>query len=184
MSLQISNTLFHGTISKINKIDVTRGRDNKDFGKGFYMALDQNQAVGMMHKKYREAISRMANKSEPGRYSERLYKIIIDTEYAVSLNILNFEKADIDWLNFILQCRETGGMPHNYDLVIGPTADDNTLLCLRTYWQGLYGVTGSDKAKTTLLENLEPENLGIQYFIGKQSVADRLIVGIEEINWR
>ena len=32
MSLQISNTLFHGTISKINKIDVTRGRDNKDFG--------------------------------------------------------------------------------------------------------------------------------------------------------
>lgn len=38
MSLQIIETLYHGTISQIQTIDVTKGRDNKDFGKGFYMA--------------------------------------------------------------------------------------------------------------------------------------------------
>ncbi len=34
------------------------------------------------------------------------------------------------------------------------------------------------------INNLEPENLGVQYFVGKQEVADKLIVSINEINWR
>lgn len=34
-------------------------------------------------------------------------------------------------------CRENGGMPHNYYLVIGPTADDDTMLCLKAYWDGV-----------------------------------------------
>ena len=75
------------------------------------------------------------------------------------------------------------GTPHDYDLVIGPTADDNTLLCLRAYWQELYGEIGSEEAKEVLLKNLEPENLGTQYFVSKQSVSDRLIKSFVEINW-
>lgn len=34
-------------------------------------------------------------------------------------------------------CRENGGMPHNYYLVIGPTTDDDTMLCLKAYWDGV-----------------------------------------------
>lgn len=81
-------------------------------------------------------------------------------------------------------CRQKGGVPHNYDIIIGPTADDDTILCLKTYQDGLYGKVGSDMAKKILLNNLEPENLGIQYFIGKQEVADKLIADIKLINWR
>lgn len=73
-------------------------------------------------------------------------------------------------------------MPHNFDLVVGPTADDDTALCLKAYWDGLYGKTGSVEAKKVLLSNLETENLGIQYFVGKQEVADKLIVGIKRID--
>lgn len=36
----------------------------------------------------------------------------------------------------------------------------------------------------TLLNNLETENLGIQYYIGKQEVVDKCIVSIKEIDWR
>ena len=75
-------------------------------------------------------------------------------------------------------------MPHNFDLVVGPTADDDTALCLKAYWDGLYGKTGSVEAKKVLLSNLETENLGIQYFVGKQDVADKLIAGIKLIDWR
>ncbi len=75
-------------------------------------------------------------------------------------------------------------MPHDYDLVIGPTADDDTALCLKAYWDGLYGRRGERRAKEILLSNLESENLGVQYFVGKQEVADKLIVSINEINWR
>ena len=91
---------------------------------------------------------------------------------------------DQEWLDFILWCREDGNTPHNYDLVIGPTADDDTMICLRAYWDGLYGKVGSYEAKNILLNNLEPENLGVQYFISKQEVADRLIKSMKEIDWR
>jgi len=36
--------------------------------------------------------------------------------------------------DLVLMCREKGGVPHAYDLVIGPTADDDTALCLKAYW--------------------------------------------------
>ena len=80
-------------------------------------------------------------------------------------------------------CREKGGLPHNFDLVIGPTADDDTMVCLNSYWRGLYGEVGSDEAKEKLIGFLEPENLGTQYFVGKQDIADKLVVEMKEIKW-
>lgn len=178
----ISDVLYRGTAEKIQKIDVLKGRNNKDFGKGFYMAVTKSQAIGMMHKKYREAVLRRPN-APKGTFSEILYEITIDSEYAKTLNIKYFKTADEEWLDFILMCRETGGLPHNYDLVIGPTADDDTMFCLNSYWRGFYGEVGSDEAKEKLLGFLEPENLGTQYFVGKQDIADRLILDIKEIKW-
>lgn len=80
-------------------------------------------------------------------------------------------------------CREKGGLPHSYDVVIGPTADDDTMVCLNSYWRGFYGEVGSDDAKEKLLSYLEPENLGIQFFVGKQEIADKLILSINEVQW-
>ncbi|MCR4734587.1 MAG: DUF3990 domain-containing protein [Treponema sp.] len=89
----ISEVLYHGTAEKFQKIDVLKGRNNKDFGKGFYMAVTKNQAIGMMHKKYREALLRRPN-APKGIFSETLYEIKIDAEYAKSLNIKYFKVVD------------------------------------------------------------------------------------------
>lgn len=183
MYQKFKTPLYHGTVSEITKIDVTKGRGNKDFGKGFYMAVSKVQAVGMMHKKYKEAVRRSRNQKSD-EYVERLYEIQIDVESIKELAVKCFETADAEWLDFILMCREQGGVPHNYDLVIGPTADDDTMLCLKAYWDGLYGRVGTVQAKQILLGNLEPENLGIQYYIGKQEIVDKLILHLEEIPWR
>ena len=43
---------------EIIHVDVTKGRSSKDYGKGFYMAVSMTQAIGMMHKKYRETLRR------------------------------------------------------------------------------------------------------------------------------
>ena len=69
-------------------------------------------------------------------------------------------------------------------MVVGPTADDDTALCLKAYWDGLYGKVGTPEAKRVLLSNLETENLGIQYFIGKQEIADALIISMKVVDWR
>lgn len=42
----------------------------------------------------------------------------------------------------------------------------------------------TEEAKQILLNNLEVENLGIQYFIAKQEVADTLIEDMKLIDWR
>lgn len=181
--LPVHEVLYHGTIYEISKVDVACGRDHKDFGRGFYMAVSKTQAIGMMHKKYREALRRMRSNASQD-LSERLYAIRLNIDYFKELNVKLFEQADIDWLDFVLMCRSQGGMPHTYDVVIGPTADDNTILCLKAYWDGVYGRIGSPDTKRILLNNLEVENLGIQYYTGKQAVADKLISNIAEVEWR
>lgn len=179
----LKTTLYHGTVSEIQKVDVRLGGERKDFGRGFYMAISKNQAIGMMHKKYRESVRRSRGKKDDA-FFERLYEIILDADYAENLKIKVFDQADLEWLDFILLCREKGGIPHDYDMVVGPTADDDTAFCLKAYWDGLYGKVRSDAAKGILLNNLETENLGIQYYVGKQEVADRLIASIKAIDWR
>ncbi|WP_367268393.1 DUF3990 domain-containing protein [uncultured Treponema sp.] len=42
---RISDTLYHGTIDFFSSVDVTKGKSNKDFGKGFYMALEKSLAI-------------------------------------------------------------------------------------------------------------------------------------------
>lgn len=147
------------------------------------MATTKSQAIGMMHKKYREAKTRLGRQDVQKDFSGRLYELKVDTEAAKALHVKCFEQPDMEWIDFILNCRERGGTPHDYDVVIGPTADDNTLLCLRTYWQGFYGEAGSYEAKEIFLRNLEPENLGRQCFVGRQKVADTIIKAFVELDW-
>ena len=59
MCSRFNTILYHGTVSEIQSVNVELGGRRKDFGRGFYMAVTKKQAVGMMHKKYREAVCRM-----------------------------------------------------------------------------------------------------------------------------
>jgi 5-formaminoimidazole-4-carboxamide-1-beta-D-ribofuranosyl 5'-monophosphate synthetase len=99
MYQQFREVLYHGSVSEIVRVDVTRGRDKKDFGKGFYIAVSKSQAVGMMHKKQREAIRRGRNKNRVD-IKEYLYEVKLDAEYAKNLDIKVFEQADEEWLEF------------------------------------------------------------------------------------
>ena len=177
---RISDTLYHGTTYFFTSVDVTKGKSNKDFGKGFYMSVGKSQAIGMMNKKYNEAIRRSKSK-DPSQFEKHLYEIKLNKAILPDLKIKYFFEADMEWLDFVLDCRNKGDIPHDYDLVIGPTADDNTSVCLKNYFDGMYGKVGSDDAKEFLMKNLEVENLGIQYYIGKQDIADKLILSIKEI---
>ena len=90
MYVKFDKPFYHGTVSEIIHVDVNRGRDRKDFGKGFYIAASRKQAVGMMHKKYREAVRRNRNKKNID-IQEYLYEILLDEGYARTLNIKIFE---------------------------------------------------------------------------------------------
>lgn len=42
-----------------------------------------------------------------------------------------------EWLEFIKQNRSEGGLRHDYDVVIGPVADDNTMETIQLYIAGV-----------------------------------------------
>ena len=182
MSLVVPEFLYHGSAVAFRRIDVQKGRAYKDFGKGFYMSVDRNQAVGMMHKKFDELMSRGFGGSEI-ELKKSLYRISLDQAFLKELKVKEFTHPNVDWLDFVLMCRQTDGVPHDYDVVIGPTADDDTRLLLKNFIDGVYGDPDDPDAKNTLLRLLKPERLGVQWFIGKQGIIDQLIVKIEHVDW-
>ena len=49
------------------------------------------------------------------------------------LSVKRFDALSKEWLEFIKENRSKGGLQHNYDVVIGPVADDNTMETVQLY---------------------------------------------------
>lgn len=158
--VKIKETVYHGTIFDISHIDLKQGRPHKDFGRGFYLAYLKKQALAVMNKKYRDS-----NRKDKHKI---LYTVKLDLSVCDKLNIKHFETADLEWLDFVLMCRKSADVCHSYDIVVGPTADDDTAFCLNMYFEGAYGGVDTYDAKTFLLKQLEAGNLGTQLFIGTE----------------
>lgn len=68
-------------------------------------------------------------------------KVLIQHEYlhqisfeeASVLNVKRFDTLNEEWLEFIKSNRSKGGLQHDYDVVIGPVADDNTMETVQLY---------------------------------------------------
>ena len=57
-----------------------------------------------------------------------------------SLRIKRFDSLSEEWLEFIKENRANGGVQHDYDVVIGPVADDNTMETVQLYIAGILKV--------------------------------------------
>lgn len=96
--------VYHGSYCKVEEPKIIEGKYTKDFGKGFYCTILEEQAIKWA-KKYETAI---INKYEYNENSE--------------LKIKEFTVMTEEWLDFIINCRS--GKMHDYDIVIGAMADD------------------------------------------------------------
>jgi DNA-binding LacI/PurR family transcriptional regulator len=63
---------------------------------------------------------------------------------------------------------------HNYDIVIGPTANDDTRTSIRAVMNAANGAILSDTALDLLIEMLEPNNLPEQYYFGTSKATAML----------
>jgi len=108
--------LFHGSDIEIANIDLERCRPHKDFGKGFYMTEYKEHAETMARRAaHRNGTSPLINKFE------------FDIDVALSdkkIKVCYFLKADKDWAEFVYKNREIQDFEHDFDIVIGPIADD------------------------------------------------------------
>ena len=166
MSNQIIR-VYHGTTSLIDNIDVSMCKPYKDFGKGFYVTRTYSHAASLAERNKRLELERFKRRCEAYVYTYEL-----DVEMLNRFNVKEFAEADIEWMQFVLDNRRSRERAHEYDIVIGPTADDDTSTVLKAYFGGFYGDVGSDDAILIALKMIEAEKLPPQvYFARNEATA-------------
>ena len=146
--------LYHGTNIDFEKIDIAKSKPNKDFGQGFYLSSDYEQALNMANIKFEQM--------EFGKPLVQEY--VVDEIEMEQLKCLNFEGYSEEWARFILLNRNnTSTTPaHDYDIVIGPIANDRVGVQLWKYESQLIDLP-------ILVEKLKyMKGITFQYFFGTE----------------
>ena len=108
-----SEIIYHGSSMQIEFPPISKCKYPKDFSFGFYCTNVQEQA---------EKCSRKYNASIVNIY---------ELKNIESLNIKEFKDYNDEWLEFVISCRS--GNTHDYDVVIGPIADDTIYEYMEEY---------------------------------------------------
>lgn len=171
--------LYHGSIYSFDSIDIHMGRGYKDFGKGFYATAIPSHAerIAIRNKHIEERRQAAIHKknSEIKLFPVTAYRYnLLHTEEPNGLRIKVFHEADVDWLRFILKNRHSPVSVHDYDIVIGPTADAETNMILNDYAEDLERSNYSDEICEEVIKALKPENLPKQYFFGTEEAIKTL----------
>lgn len=110
-------TVYHGGYQQVEKPEIRKSRNTKDFGTGFYCTIIKEQA------------QRWAR-----RYDTKVVSIY-DVRLNSKLKIKEFKEMTEEWLDFIISCRS--GQEHDYDIVIGAMADDQIYNFISDYIDGV-----------------------------------------------
>ena len=146
--------LYHGTNEDMKAIDLNRGMRHKDFGKGFYLTPDRNTAIRMAQKKARLF----------GGSATLITYELDDAAMQSDLKVKIFpEQASVEWLMFVDANRDRKSIApiHDYDIVVGPIADDGVVLQLTNFREGIY--TPEQAAA-----QLQDKYLDQQYYFGTE----------------
>lgn len=140
--------VYHESTYIVKEPNLTILNNRTDFGKGFYTTTDIEQA-----KKWARIKKKRLDRISPSKESKQ-YVNVYDFENDDALNVLNFEDATEEWLKFVFMNRQSNELAHQYDIVIGPVANDNLYQVLTGYEDGIYNVEETVKRlKTYLLSN-------------------------------
>lgn len=147
--------LYHGTNAVFDEIDLTKSKPNKDFGQGFYLSREYTQAMDMAKIKVEQLESGVPT----------VITFEADETKMLSLKVLRFDDYSEEWAKFILLNRNNASRQpaHDYDIVIGPIANDRVGVQLWKYENQSIDLP-------TLVHNLRNmKGITFQYFFGTEN---------------
>ena len=147
--------LYHGSNLEIKSPQLLKVQRALDFGKGFYTTSDFDQA-----RKWAQRAVRIRESGEP---IVSCYEI---TDGSItSLKVLRFLEPDLKWLEYVAENRKGTDTAGDYDLVIGPVANDQTFPTILLYLDGYIDAENA-------IKQLLPQKLKDQYvFKTEKSLA-------------
>lgn len=152
--------LYHGTNINFEAIDLSKCKRGKDFGCGFYLSEDEQQALEIAQNRV---------KFQGGQ--------IVIQKYEFDDSLLNdyllfqrFENYSKEWAEFIYANRKNLHREniHFYDVVYGPIANDSVGLQVRNLIE-------HNISLEVFLERLKyMKGITFQYFFGTERAIDQL----------
>ena len=130
--------LYHGSNVTVRIPEIRKPSHTLDFGKGFYATLNFEQAKKWSVNK--------AKREQSGTATVSVFSAPDDFLSNKNYSILNFEKADEKWLDFVIANRTNTNFDFDYDIVKDAVANDRVYASLNAFESGFM-----DK-KTLLVE--------------------------------
>ena len=154
-------TLYHGSYIQVEKPLVKLGRKKVDFGQGFYLTKLRQQAASWA----KTMAERKGRKVKPilSTYSFD-YDSVISDIYRVKV----FDRYDLEWLEYVVDCRKGGTKQYSYDIVERGVANDNVIDTVEDYENNI--ITAEQA-----LGQLKYKAVNHQICILNQEIADKYL---------
>lgn len=157
--------LYHGSHIEVNAPLAKAGRRNLDFGQGFYLTGLRTQA-----ESWAAIVAGRKGRNMKGHVS--VFRFDESRAVAEGVRFKRFEAYDIEWLDYVVDCRRGKDVSGEYDIVEGGVANDNVIDTVEDYEKGI--ITAEQA-----LGQLRYKNVNHQICILSQQVIDRYLEFVE-----
>lgn len=149
--------LYHGSNMEVKSPILTYSRAALDFGAGFYTTTDLEQAKAWATRvtKWRDGLPTITTFETRDDAWQRL-------------DILRFEAANAEWLDYVVGSRTQQTVDRSHDVVIGPVANDRTVNVINLYLEGTI-------TKDMALELLLPMHFTDQWAMKTDATIEALV---------
>ncbi len=148
---------YHGSDTIVDAPQILEAKRPLDFGGGFYVTTSKQQAERWAVK--------VAYRNNTNHRCVNQYEFDIEKAKA-EVAFIHFDKADERWLDFICDNRN-GKQTGEYDIVLGPVADDRVYRVVVEYENG-------DIDRENALKRLKAESLCDQILFHTERSLDYL----------
>lgn len=156
--------LFHGSYISVSSPFVKLGRKKLDFGQGFYLTKLREQA-----QSWAQTISERKGRNTHAVVS--MYSFDFDSVRSNGYRVKIFESYNLEWLDYVIDCRRGGEMQKCFDVVEGGVANDNVIDTVEDYENGI--ITAEQA-----LGQLRYKKVNHQICILNQEIIDRYLLFI------
>jgi hypothetical protein len=119
-------TVYHGSTVSIEKPDTFHSKNFLDFGKGFYVTM------------YKEQAGKWANRKALRLGGSPIVSVLEYDDKVENLLILDFQKTNEAWLDFVCNCRKGNITDVTYDIIKGRVANDDVFKTIDLYLKGIW----------------------------------------------
>lgn len=148
--------LYHGSNMIVERPKLIQQNRFLDFGYGFYTTTNYNQA---------ESFAKKVVVRRGGKPIVNVYQF--EEDLFGGLSVKKFPLPNEEWLDFVTEHRNGTYDKEQYDIIIGPVANDDVYRTLQVYQAGLL-------TKEQALEALKVKKLFNQYVFATKEALELL----------